>query len=650
MRLLLSLLPFLIGSVLVAQDLSFFAVFTDHAVLQRNVPHPVWGENSPNRKVTLSLDDQSFTVRTDRNGKWSITLPPTPAGGPHTLTVSDGSSTIALRDIYFGDVYLLSGQSNMEWRLAQSDPDSARARTIADPLIRQILVAKSSSDSPAETLALDEKWVPGTPEEMADFSGVGAYFAHYLRESGVRVPIGLLHSSWGGSRIEAWLPDAALTLNDRNAASGQRARLEAAALTTLQTYRNTFGSTDPPPTEDRGREEGFLADDTDLSDWGTMSLPAHWESQGYPDVDGVFYFRKTFSLTAEQASGEATLHLGAIDDGDLTYINGEVIGTTPNAYAQPRHYSVPATTLRAGRNSLAIRVSDTGGNGGFADPAEALYLETESSDKIPLHGDYHYRIGVLKMADARANHTPTLLYNAMIAPLQNLPVSAVLWYQGESNAGADDAPRYAHQLRALVSSWRRQLQSDTLPFYWVQLADYQAPPQQPDEPGWAVIREQQSRALDLPRTGQAVITDIGDADDIHPLNKWEVGRRLSLHARKDIYGHDVQARSPIATMLEVFDRYSVVHFSEVGEGLTLRQTPAQRYPLVGSLTVEDDAGAWHWAVSTLDAESNTLIILNPGGRPIRRVRYAWFNNPDDANLFSRQGLPVTPFEIGPDGK
>jgi sialate O-acetylesterase len=288
-------------------------------------------------------------------------------------------------------------------------------------------------------------------------------------------------------------------------------------------------------------------------------------------------------------------------------------------------------------------VYDGAGGGGFAGTAEQLYLDTEAG-KVPLAGRYHYRIGEFQLTAQQPNHTPTLLYNAMIAPLGQWPLTGVLWYQGESNASEPEA--YAGLMRSLVTSWRQRFANEDLPFYWVQLANFQAGPTQPDAPGWADIRVAQTEATDLPRTGQAVTTDIGEDDDIHPRNKWEVGRRLSLHARRDIYGQEVQASSPQASSLEIAGNEALVTFTEVGRGLEVRMPPGERYPLVKCLTVEDENGRWHWAIGTLDAVNNTLRVINPAGTGIVRVRYAWFDNPDDANLFSQEGLPVTPFEIG----
>ena len=631
-----------------AQDLSVFEVFTDHAVLQRDVVHPIWGWDRAGRRVTVSLDEQSVRVKTDTDGRWEAELPVTGAGGPHLLTIDDGKQTIRLEDIYFGDVYLLSGQSNMEWRLAQSDPDSVRARAIADPLIRQVLVAKTSAEAPTDHIELSETWKPGTAGELADFSAVGAYFAHYLREAGVTVPIGLVHSSWGGSRIEPWMSAEVLGMDTDAMAevAEYQSMAEQIQQQVLDFYRSEFNG-EEPPTEDRGEELGYLADEADLSTWSTTELPGAWEPLGYTNVDGYFYYRRSFELTEEQAAGAATLYLGTIDDGDQTYINGVQVGDTPNAYSQEREYAVPASVLRAGSNTLALRVFDAGGGGGLMSAPESMYLRTVAGD-VPLAGEYHYRVGEFRSGQGNPNQVPTILYNAMIAPLQAWPLTGVLWYQGESNAGPGDAEAYADRMRTLVNFWRERFGNEELPFYWVQLANFRAPSTQPNDPGWAILRASQTAALDLPLTGQAVITDIGEADDIHPRNKWEVGRRLSLHALRDIYGQEVQASSPVVTGMEVDGARAQLNFGELGEGLMVKLDEGERYPVVKSLSVRDAAGDWHWAVGLLDPQGSTLEVINPAGTPIQTVRYAWSNNPDDANLFSREGLPVTPFEVSAD--
>ncbi|MTB51446.1 sialate O-acetylesterase [Lewinella sp. W8] len=643
-NLLLCLFVSLLSLPMAAQDLSVFELFTDQAILQREAKHPIWGWAKPRQTVTITLGDQEIKTRADKSGKWMAELPPMPAGGPHQLSIAARRQTITMENIYFGDVFLLSGQSNMEWRLQQSDPDGSRARDIADPMIREIKVERVSLPRPQEHLpistAFGRGWRTGTADNIKDFSGVGSYFAHYLRES-VEVPIGLVHSSWGGSRIEPWMSAEALGLNGQKAIKEREDYLASIREEGAGLYRTTFGG-EPPVEEVDG--SSYVLDNVDTKEWGSMQLPGMWEGRGYRNVDGVFYFRRSFTLTAAQAAGAAELFLGAIDDSDETYLNGKRVGGLENSYSVPREYAIPSGILRAGENNITIKVTDTGGGGGLSATPEMLRLET-AAGTVALAGQWRYRVGLFRV-DAQSNQVPTLLYNAMIHPMKGWPLKGVLWYQGESNAGGGDAEAYAQQFKTLISSWRTFFNNPDLPFYWVQLANFTAPPTSANDPGWAVLRKSQTAALDLPHTGQAVITDIGEADDIHPRNKWEVGRRLSLHALKNIYGKtDLQAASPRATRAigERNKTSAVVKFAEIGQGLMVKNPG--KYGYLKGFTLQDLAGKWHYAQAYLDPTLNEVRILNPARTGVAKVRYAWASNPDDANLFSKEGLPVTPFEL-----
>ena len=628
-----------------AQSLSFFETFADHAVLQADAPHPVWGWARPGARLTLTFAGQDYRARADKQtGRWAVTLPATPAGGPHTITCRSGRETLTLEDIYFGDVYLLGGQSNMEWTFGQTDLDGTAAGRIADPMIRHVKVDRTFDVRPRDHLTLMFGWQPALEDNIANFSAVGTYFAHYLREAGVERPIGLVSSNWGGSRIEPWISAEALGVDPDFVVSSQDSLAEVATRVPRKNFAAAFPG-EEVPTEDEGESLGYLDDRVDLSNWGNIEVPGHWESRGYPNIDGIFYFRRTFTLTPEQAAAPATLRLGAIDDGDWTHINGVRVGSTPNAYSTERIYEVPASVLRPGENTLAIRVYDSQGGGGFSATPELMRLET-TAGKIPLAGTWKYRIGEWR-ATMSPNQIDVILYNAMIAPLAGLPLTGVLWYQGESNAGAGSAEKYADHMRTLIADWRGHFGNEDLPFYWVQLANWQPEPTSPDEPGWAILRASQTAALDVPNTGQAVIIDIGEADDIHPRNKWEVGRRLSLHARKNIYGEeDLQASSPVAVSAErENDRAVEIEFAGVGEGLTVVRREGDRYGYLKGFTARDSDGNWHWAQAVLDPDENEVYLTVPGVSGITKVRYAWSNNPAEANLYSKEGLPVTPFEL-----
>ena len=620
-----------------AQDLQLFELFANHAILQREVPVPVWGWAQPDVRVDVILDGDRHKTRSDANGFWRLELPARAAGGPYTMIVRSKREAITIGDLYFGDVYLLSGQSNMEWVVANTDaPPELLAQIHRNAeRIRHVKVQKSYAETPEEHLLVEHPWETATPEQLPRFSAVGAYFAHHLLphvEPGLR--IGLLNSTWGGSRIEPWMSAKSLELDRPVDFAAGIDGLRTAAANTL---RERLGSV-PPASGNRGLDQGWSAADYDDNSWPMMALPQLWESAGLEGVDGVFWFRTHFSLTPEQAASPAVLHLGPIDDADVTYLNGRQVGET-NAYNEPRVYTLPANALRAGRNTLAVRVTDTGGGGGIYGAATDLRLQL-GDQAIDLAGDWRYNVAAFTVQSSTANQQPTLLYNKMIHPLLDFPVNGILWYQGESNAGPTDNAAYAEQFKTMIRDWRTRFGLGELPFYWVQLANFMAPPDSPTDVGtWPRLRASQSAALELPNTAEAVIIDIGAADDIHPRNKMEVGRRLALAARHQIYGEtEVHYRSPRVAEVNFYNTQTTVRFDHVGAGLQARD----RYGIVKSITVQDEAGDWHWAPAMV-VSYNQIVIMHTGIGKIQAVRYAWANNPDDANLYTAEGLPAAPF-------
>jgi sialate O-acetylesterase len=637
LRTTLAALAFLCLGSSSAQELQLFELFTNHAILQRDVTVPIWGWAEPDVRVIVIFDGDRYRTRSDANGFWRVELPPRPAGGPYTMIVRAKREAVTIGDLYFGDVFLLSGQSNMEWEVANSDASPALLAAVQRNAnrLRHAKVQKSYAETPEEHLLIEHPWESATAENLPHFSAVGTFFAHYLLP---HVPddlsIGLVHSSWGGSRIEPWMSAKSLGMDRPLDFASSLDALRAAAGKTL---RERLGEV-PPASGNRGQESGWSAADFDDSGWPVMTLPRLWESDGLDGVDGVFWFRTSFELTPEQAARPAVLHLGPIDDADITYLNGRQVGTT-SAYNEPRHYTLPAEALRPGRNTLAVRVTDTGGGGGIYGAEEELRLEL-GAESIGLAGDWRFNVAAFTVQSSSANQQPTLLYNKMIHPLLDFPIRGVLWYQGESNAGPGDNAAYAEQFKTMIRDWRTRFGLGELPFYWVQLANFMAPPENPTDVGsWPQLRASQSAALELPNTAEAVIIDIGEADDIHPRNKSEVGRRLSLAARHNIYGEaGVAYRSPRVAEVNFYNTQTTIRFDYVGAGLEARD----RYGIVKSITVQDEAGEWHWAPAMV-VSYNQIVVMHAQIGKIKAVRYAWANNPEDANLYTQEGLPAAPF-------
>ncbi|PAP76030.1 sialate O-acetylesterase [Rubrivirga marina] len=616
-------------------------VLSDGAVLQRDRAIPVWGWASPNADVSVRLGDAGETAEADADGRWRVDLPAMPAGGPHALVVTSGGETAEADDLYVGDVWVLSGQSNMEWTVQDANDAAAEIAAATDPSIRHFKVPQSFAETPQDEL-VGGSWAVGSPETVGDFSAVGYFFARDLREAGVDVPIGLLHTSWGGSRIEPWMSPSMLGYGEGDVEAVWEAERQKEEAVRAQLMASLGGEI---PTEDAGMDGGepvWAAPDLDTSDWRTITVPGLWEEQGYPGLDGIAWYRTSFTLTPAEAAAGATLHLGMIDDGDVAWVNGVEVGRTPNAYNQERHYAVPASALRAGANTLVVRVEDFQGGGGIYGPAEGVALELADGTRRALAGaGWRFKVGVAQIgAGSQTNQVPMLLWNQMVAPLTVQPVAGVLWYQGESNANSvEDAAAYAGLFQSMIEGWRDAWGDDDLPFFWVQLANFMAAPTGPDDAGtWSTLRASQSAALDLDHTAEAVTYDVGDPDDIHPRDKQTVGHRLSLAARALVYGEDdLEYSGPRFEDLDVADGRAEVYFTHLGGGLSTRDG----LPL-GGFAIAGADGIWHWADAEIDGD-RVLVWSDAVPDPVS-VRYAWANNPEAATLTSAEGLPAAPFE------
>ncbi|MFT5142172.1 MAG: sialate O-acetylesterase [Rhodothermales bacterium] len=605
--------------------------WADGMVAQRDVVLPVWGWTSPGSEVTVSMDREVQKTKAGLDGAWRVELAPRPAGGSHALSVSSAEEGAEISDILFGDVWVASGQSNMEWKVRTSDNAAVEIASADDGSIRHFYVPHEWSDK-AEVALTGGPWAPADPQHVADFTAVGYFFARELRKH-VDVPIGLMHTSWGGSRIEPWMSPKALGLSPEDAAAlaQAQARQEDEAREEMRQLIGDFPESDP------GLVDGvahWAARDLDMSDWNTISVPAVWEQVGYAGLDGVVWFRTSVVLSEAEAASEALLALGTIDDNDITWVNGVEVGRT-NAWNVARKYAVPACALHEGLNAIAVRVDDTGGNGGLYGSPDGLYLETQAQ-KHALSGDWSLRVGMVSLATGAAkNQVPMVLYNKMIHPLLDFPVKGFLWYQGESNASGQDAVDYAGQFKSMIMDWRSGWGVGDAPFLFVQLANFRAAKDEPSESDWAVLRESQSAALGLPNVGQAVITDIGEATDIHPTNKQDVGLRLSLAARHFAYGQEVVYAGPTYRGHRQDGSSIVIDYDHVGGGLEARRGPLAGFAVAGS------DGLFHWADARIEGE--TVVVSSPSGIPAVAVRYAWADNPDRANLYNTQGLPAAPF-------
>ena len=616
-------------------------LFSDHMVLQRNAMTPVWGKATPGQQVMVRFKNQQSETTVLPDSSWRVYLAPEPAGGPYVLHVI-GRDTITINDVLVGEVWLGSGQSNMQWSVQQSANAEQEIQNASYSNIRLFSVERTVSAEPLSYIPSDG-WKITSPETIPSFSAVAYYFGRTLHDS-LNVPVGLIHSSWGGTPAEAWTSAQALQdLDDFTQVVEELDSLPSPS--DLQ-----FAFSERMNTWLKKIEEGDLgyvdgqaywaSPDFDDRPWPSMVVPQLWEEK-LPGYDGIAWFRKSIVLPETWHDQKAILHLANIDDADITWVNGVEVGRTQQ-YNKKREYNIPSSLLKAGKNTIAVRVLDTGGGGGIWGEPSQLRLEhsDDSISPVSLKGEWQFK-STLDLRDVASapprprplQHTPTMLYNAMIYPLIPYRIKGVIWYQGESNAGR--AHQYRSLFSALISDWRFQWDVN-IAFHFVQLANYLKQQENPVEPEtWPELREAQSMALALPNTGMAVTIDIGEADDIHPTNKQDVGYRLALNALYTNYDRPIVPAGPLyQSMKIVADTIEVVFEHAINGMKTLNDEPIKGFAIAG------DDQVFHWADASV--VGNTVKVFSENVKQPVAVRYGWANNPI-VNLYNEEGLPASPF-------
>ncbi|MBC8592928.1 9-O-acetylesterase [Oscillospiraceae bacterium N12] len=635
--------------------------FTDRMVIQQNSILTLPGHARPGRTVTAiaSWNDQKFTTKAAADGSFRLEIPTPAAGGPYTLTISDGEK-LTLSQILSGEVWFCSGQSNMEMPVAGWGKVMNYEQEIAAadyPSIRLLQIKKATAFSPAEDAKVNMGgWQPCSPGTIPEFSSVAYFYARALWKE-LNVPIGVIDCTWGGTPAEAWT--SIETLKQVMGFQKETDKLKqfdydrSKLITAYQEEMNEWQQ--QLSKQDTGLDNGtpcWTASEQNGKEWKTMNLPGYWEGRGLRGVDGVVWFQHSFEIPAEWTGKEITLSLAMIDDEDITYYNGKEIARG-QGYATPRHYTIPAKDVKAGKGIITVRVSDFGGEGGIHGKPEEMYAEA-NGQKISLAGDWKYRVGVT-LSDLppapqspESSSYPTVLYNAMVHPLTIFPIKGVIWYQGEANVGRHE--QYALLFQSLITDWRKQWKSD-FPFYFVQLANYLEPVQVQPDSQWAALREAQAHALHMDNTGMAVIIDIGEAGDIHPKNKQEVGRRLSLLSLVHTYGKDYTAEAPAVKSFRISDGKLELTFDadvKIGSySVYAGSEPAKSASdvLKGFILAGPD-GVFHPAVAS-QRDSRTIVLTSPEIEIPIAARYDWADCPD-GNLYGNNGLPVAPFRT--DGK
>jgi len=557
------------------------------------------------------------------------------------MIVESVQSKIIIKNIMVGEVWLCSGQSNMQWGVGGTQNGAEEIQAANYPAIRLFTVPNVAAAEPADNCK--GQWQECSPQTVGGFSAVGYFFGRKIHQA-LKKPVGLINSSWGGTPAESWTSRAGLEAEADTRVFVERFASALAAYPeakkkydeAMAEYERQKGI-DPTQKQD---DSGWEKPDFDDTAWLEMVLPQNWEKTGL-NHDGVVWFRKTFEIPEHFAGKDLVLHLGPIDDNDITYWNGEKIGAT-NGWNVQRSYQIPAAKAKAGKTTVAVRVVDLGGPGGFQGEAEQMRLAmANGKDTIPLAGHWRYAIAARALPRPSLpfgpGHPwlPTSLYNGMIAPLIPFALRGVIWYQGESNA--DRARQYSILFPALIKDWRRQWGQGDFPFLFVQLANFMAAHAEPRESAWAELREAQRLTLALPHTGMAVAIDIGEANDIHPRNKQDVGMRLALWALARVYGQkDLVYSGPLYASHAVEGDKVRLRFTCIGSGLMIKDGETLKH-----FAIAGEDRKWVWAEARI--EGDEVVVWSPQVAKPVAVRYAWADNPEGCNLFNREGLPAAPF-------
>ena len=627
-------------------------LFTDNMVLQQQSDAPLWGESKPNKKVTVttSWDKQTYTTTADAEGHWTVSVKTPSAGGPYDITISDGKP-VKLKNVLIGEVWICSGQSNMEMPLAGWGKIKNYEQEIANanhPRIRIINVSNATSPVPLNTFeTTTDGWQECSPQTIAEFSSTGYFFGRDI-EKFQNVPVGLIGTNWGGTIAEAWTSQSSLmAMPDFRQAVERVRKMPASREEREASYKKEL--TDwyaHSETKEGGFDNGkatFAATDFDDSQWKDVQLPARIDNQGYGYYNGFIWVRRTFDIPANFAGKNLKLELGSVDDNDDTYFNGEHIGHT-DGVGENRIYTIPARLVKAGKAVLTVRILNTGGYVGIMrDNGIMLSINKKSpaaNEVISLNGTWKSLASTtFKQLPPRPRNTvnepniASVLYNAMIHPLIPYAIKGAIWYQGEANEGR--AYQYRELLPTMINDWRKQW-GYNFPFYIAQLASFRKQATEPGDAWWAEVREAQMMTTNLENTGIICLTDIGDANDIHPKNKQEVGRRLALVARAKTYGEQVVYSGPVYKGYRIEGNTIRISFCHTDGGLKTNDGDVK----IKGFAIAGLDHKFHWADARIDG--NDIIVSSPDVTFPIAVRYAWADNPN-CNLCNGEGLPAFPF-------
>ena len=653
-------------------ELSMPTVFSDNMVLQRGKPVPIWGSADPDGSVSVSFAGQTKTSAADKSGQWLIRLDPLTSSAKGqklsvTSTGKPGTGNLAFTNVLVGDVWLCCGQSNMDYEVAGGRRGKRNLLEKFDaeanyPAIRHFAVPEKSAvielDDTAKTT-----WAVCSPATVSQFSAVGYFYGRMIHRR-TDVPIGLISSAVGGTKIESWARAGELGKVDgceeAVARVVERGKMIKDGTFTMEKAMDIWAAKNDLGSAAKGSWGALAHDD---SDWKTVPVPTRWSGTEVAELkpfNGIVWLRRAVEIPARFAGKDLVVSVGKVDDRETTFFNGVRIGGSVQ-YDDRRIYTAPGKLVKAGKNVVAVRVWNGWGDGGiWGSPKEmSVYPVGHEEEKISLAGDWLFKRGLpankmttapMRMGVKSRENLATGLYNGMIAPVAPFAIRGAIWYQGESNGGEGRA--YTHKMRALIDGWRAAWGQGAFPFYFVQLANFEDAGDDPEGgDGWARMRMAQLQALEIENTGMAVAIDLADTSnprDVHPENKKDVGERLALWALANDYGEKLTYSGPLYKGMSIKGGEAIISFDHVGEGLMVGGEKTGIEPVKsvqdGTLkrcAISGEDRKWHWADTRIEGE--TVVVSSPEVTKPVAVRYAYTRNPDGCNLYNKAGLPASPF-------
>lgn len=638
MKALLSGLCLLMAADYAVADVSLPRLVSDGVILQRDKPINIWGWADDGEQVSVTLGKQTLTTKAE-SGRWQLTFKPLHAGSSYALDIH-GKNHLQIKNILIGDVWIAAGQSNMEFpinRVLDRYPNIIATTNL--PEVREFSVPVIYSFKGKQADYPKGQWKTATPENVSGFSAVGLFFSRSLYEKN-HIPVGLIMLPVGGSPAEAWMSEDALQAYPKYLSEYKKFTDDAFLQKTIAQDKAAVDAWyAKAKADDKGLDakQPWSGEKLSIIDWQSLKIPGDFSEQKIDFTNGILWLRKTLTLTEQQVQQAAEIRLGAIVDGDEVYINGQLVGQTGYKYP-PRIYAVKPGVLKAGENTISIRLTSYSSGPGFVkDKTYALRL---GSEKIDLTGEWKYKVGMRGDGFPKTttiHYQPASLFNAKLAPALQTAFKGVIWYQGESNTGR--AKEYETLFPDLIRDWRAQFNQGDFPFLFVQLANFMPTTAQPVESEWAATREAQRKTLSVKNTAMVVTIDAGEWNDIHPLNKQVVGERLALAAQKLAYGDKkMVASGPNAKAIKRDHNALLISFDKNGGELAITNDG-----VLHQIAIAGADKKYVWAQAKIQGKQ-LRVWSEQVPQPVS-VRYAWADNPEGANLYNTAGLPASPFEL-----